>query len=209
MNAAQLADVVHEADELVHRARAEALVMIREASVARLGAMQHEIEDLDSGAKSLQELYDELKGIVVEYTTRVPGLVRIGDHDDKAFADALDVVVKALLRAEGGLITDAATMMKFDLTKLTLKHPTIRKAAIEFGIGQSSCEDQFKAFTQKLPQHDHVETIADPDVSDIVLAVAKGMPGRTPRGNPLDTKIKKLHLEYKTRESKSKRVRTD
>ena len=154
----------------------------------------------DIKSHETQGLYEELTDIVLEHANRV--------LDHKAFADALDVAFRALLDAEGGLIKKVAPLMRFDLTKL-MRHATIKKAAVEVGIGQAIHQDKIKAFIRGLPKHTHVETIGDPDVANIVLAAVKGIPGRTPRGNPLDQKVKKLHLEYRAQAPKPKRVRTD
>ena len=153
---------------------------------ARLSAMMDEIK-----VRQTQGLYEELQDIVSNR-----------DFDHKA----PDAAFRALLDAEGGLIKEVAPLMSFNVTTLTEKHGTIKKAAVECGIGQAMHQDKIKAFIKRLPKHTHVETIGDPDVANIVLAAVKGMPGRTPRGNPLDQKVKKLHQEYKARAIKAEAI---
>ena len=100
---------------------------------ARLSAMLDKIK-----VRQTQGLYEELQGIVSNR-----------DFDHKA----LDAAFRALLDAEGGLIKEVAPLMSFNMTTLTEKHATIKKAA----------------------KHTHV---VDPDVANIVLAAGIGRASR-------------------------------
>ena len=153
----------------------------------------------DIKSHETQGLYEELTDIVLEHANRV--------LDHKAFADALDVAFRALLDAEGGLIkSGAADEVRLDKT-YEARHDQEGGRRGWHRPGYTPRQDQ--GLHQRSAKAYHVETIGDPDVANIVLAAVKGIPGRTPRGNPLDQKVKKLHLEYRAQAPKPKRVRTD
>ncbi len=226
MDEAQFDYVVDKAKDIIEAANEKARVMVQKAGTIRLRTMLGEIEfysteeDPEAKATCLQKLHCEAVSIVNEYRQRMPEEQLIGFCGDEDFADAMNDVFRALLAAQGGLVAEVAQWMTFNFAQLNVfLHRTILAAAADRTVskGDALYHDKIKAFVEGLAEHADVEAIDDPLVERIILRALDGLPGRTPRGNPLDKKVTDLHRKYKkpaktkseAKASHSKRARAE
>lgn len=226
MDEAQFDYVVDEAKDIIEEAHEKARVMVQKAGAVRFCTMLGEIEfysteeDPEAKANCLQKLYCEAVSIVNEYRQRMSEEQPIGFCDDEDFADKMNDVFRALLAAQGGLVAEVAQWMDFNFAKLKwVFHRTILDAAADRTVSKGYAVHHYKikAFVEGLAEHADVEAIGDPLVERIILRALDGLPGRSPRGNPLDKKVMDLHRRYKkpaktkseAKASHSKRARAD
>ena len=226
MDEAQFDYVVDEAKDIIEAANEKARVMVQKAGAVRFCTMLGEIEfysteeDPEAKANCLQKLYCEAVSIVNEYRQRMSEEQPIGFCDDEDFADKMNDVFRALLAAQGGLVAEVAQWMDFNFAKLKwVFHRTILDAAADRTVSKGYAVHHYKikAFVEGLAEHADVEAIGDPLVERIILRALDGLPGRSPRGNPLDKKVMDLHRRYKkpaktkseAKASHSKRARAD